>query len=241
MKRCSDKSLEVLCKLINHCLVKNIFPPKWKFAKVIMLVKPGKDPRTPTGYRPISLISCLGKIYERYVCEHLNQILTEKKYFADVQAGYQKGKSSQEHLFRLAQDVSNGFKQRKCTIGIFLDVHKAFDAVWLNGLKMKIKQIGLPSQLQNILFSFLTDRFLKVNVDGANSNPVRLKAGTPQGSCLSPLLYLIFVNDLTSTVDQKTTSCSQYADDVNLYCRPECNSISEPPPECPRQCSAVVP
>ena len=103
-----------------------------------MLVKPGKNPRTPTGFGPISLISCLGKIYERYVWEHLVQILTEKKYFTDVQAGYQKGKSSQEHLFRLVQDVyNNRFKQRKCTIGIFLDVHKAFDAVYLNGLKLK--------------------------------------------------------------------------------------------------------
>ena len=227
MKKCSDKSLEVLCKLINHCLAKNVFPSRWKYAQIKMLVKPGKDPRTPTGYRPISLISCLGKIYERYVCEHLVQKLTEKKYLADVQAGYQKGKSSQEHLFRLAQDVFNGFKERKCTIGIFSDVHKAFDAVWINGLKLKIKNIGLPTQLQNILFSFLTDRFLKVNVDGSVSNSVRLEAGTPQGSCLSPILYLIFVNDLTSTVDRKYTSVSQYADDVNLYCTDRSAKVAE--------------
>ena len=128
------------------------------------------------------------------------RILREKKYFSPVQAGYQKGKSSQELLFRLTQDIYNGFKERKCTIGVFLDVQKAFDAVWTNGLKLKIMKIGLPAQLQNILFSFLKDRYLQVNVNDARSNMVNLKAGTPQGSCLSPILYIIYVNDLTINI-----------------------------------------
>ena len=115
MKQCNDKTLEVLCKLINQCLLENVFPSQWKWAKVIMLVKPGKDPKKPVGYRPISLISCLGKIYERYVCERLVEILSSKNYFSECQAGYRKGKSSQEHLFRLTQDVLNGFKERKGT------------------------------------------------------------------------------------------------------------------------------
>ena len=217
MKKCNDETIGILCQLINRCLSENIFPAQWKWAKVIMLVKPGKDPKKPVGYRPISLISCLGKIFERYICDKLVTILSSKNYFADVQAGYQKNKSSQEHIFRLAQDIFNGFKSRKATVGVFLDVQKAFDAVWLNGLKLKIQNLSLPSQLQNLLFSFLTNRFLKVSVDGETSNPVQLEAGTPQGSCLSPVLYLIFVNDLTSKVDQTETSVSQYADDVNLY------------------------
>ena len=217
MKRCSNESIMTLCKLINNCLSENIFPSKWKYAKIIMIPKPGKDPKKAISYRPISLLSCLGKIYERYVSENLLEKLEGKDYFAKVQAGYQKGKSSQEHLFRLTQDVYNGFKQRKATIGVFLDVQKAFDAVWTNGLKLKIKNIGLSAQLQNILFSFLKDRCLTVNVNGAYSDPVNLQAGTPQGSCLSPLLYIIFVNDLTSAIDQNKTSVSQYADDVGLY------------------------
>ena len=217
MKKCSDPSLAVLCRIINNCLEENIFPSQWKWAKVIMLVKPGKSPKKPVGYRPISLISCLGKIYERYICERLVEILTERKFFAEVQAGYQKGKSSQEHLFRFTQDVYNGMKMQKGTVGVFLDVQKAFDAVWLNGLKLKIKNLSLPTQLQNLIFSFLTDRHLRVHEDGSVSDPVRLEAGTPQGSCLSPILYVIFVNDLTSKVDQKTTSVGQYADDVGLY------------------------
>ena len=111
LKRCNDESIETLCRLINHCLSENVFPAKWKCAKVIMVPKPGKDPVKATSYRPISLISCLGKIYEHYVCEHLVDVLSEKQFFSSVQAGYQKGKSAEEHLFRLTQDVFNGFKE----------------------------------------------------------------------------------------------------------------------------------
>lgn len=217
MKKCNDVSIGVLCKVINNCLAKNIFPAKWKCARVIMVPKPGKDLKFATSYRPISLLSCLGKVYERIICENLVNTLGEMKYLSNIQAGYQKGKSSQEHLFRLSQDVFNGFKERKCTVATFLDVQKAFDAVWHNGLKKKIMNIGLPSQMQNILFSFLEERHLEVNVNGVISSKVLLKAGTPQGSCLSPILYLIFVNDLALGINQEEISVGQYADDVGLY------------------------
>ena len=217
MKKSNDQSINTLCTLLNNCLKENVFPSQWKSAKVIMLPKPGKDAKKATSYRPISLLSCLGKIYERHIGESLVGILEERKFFTDLQAGYRKGKSSQEHLFRLTQDIFNGFKERKATIGVFLDVQKAFDAVWLNGLKKKIQNIGLPSQLQNIIFSFLTNRVLRVNENGSVSNLVKLEAGTPQGSCLSPILYIIFVNDLAQHFDQSHVSAGQYADDIGLY------------------------
>ena len=115
--------------------------------------------------------------------------LDEKKFFKDTRSGFTNGRSSQEHLFRLSQDVSNGQKQRKCTVGLFVDVKAAFDTVWKNGLKHKIKKIGLTKQLENILFSFLDQRTLRVNINSTWSEVVDLNAGTPQGSCLSPILF----------------------------------------------------
>ena len=143
--------------------------------------------------------------------------LAAKNFLNPNQAGFTKGRSSQEHLLRLSQGVFNGFKKRFCTLGLFLDVKAAFDAVWKNGLKHKINKIGLSRQMKNILFSFLDNRTLKVYIDGFWSEMVELKAGTPQGSCISPILYLIFVNDLTDVLDPMRVSSSQYADDVGMW------------------------
>ena len=143
--------------------------------------------------------------------------LNGKKFFKDIQAGYLKSRTPQEHLFRLTQSIMNSFKKRHCTVGLFLDVKAAFDAVWKNGLKLKIKMIGLTKQLENILFSFLDDRVLRITIDGIWSGTVPLNAGTPQGACLSPILYLIFVNDATDNLNRDLICPSQFADDIGIW------------------------
>ena len=89
MKSCNDACLQVFCDIMNECLVKNYFPRSWKKAKIIMLPKPGKDVRKADGYRPISLLSCLGKIFERFVCDFLVTTLDKMKFFNQNQAGFQ--------------------------------------------------------------------------------------------------------------------------------------------------------
>ena len=221
LKKCSDNTKQIICNLLNQCLAKNEFPIQWKKAKVRMLPKPGRDKRRAANYRPISLLSCLGKILERYIYIYLIKELQDKEFFNKNQAGFIKGRSAHEHLFRLAQGIESGFKRRDCTLGLFLDVRAAFDSVWTNGLKYKIKKIGLSPQLRNLLFSFLDNRSLNVFIPyGANgvwSDTVDLRAGTPQGSCLSPVLYIIFVNDLTDCLDLSQVCASQYADDVGMW------------------------
>ena len=182
-----------------------------------MLPKPGRDKYQACNYRPISLLSCLGKMLERYIYKFLLQELNQKQFFNKNQAGFRKKRMTGEHLFRLAQQISNGFKQRKCTLGLFLDVKAAFDSVWKNGLKFKINKTGLSKQIRNLLFSFLDERTLRVCVDGTWSEIVSLEAGTPQGSCLSPILYLIFVNDVTDVLDLEKLSASQFADDLGIW------------------------
>ena len=221
LKKCSDNTKQIICNLFNKCLSENVFPDPWKKAKVRMLAKPGRDRKKAANYRPISLLSCLGKILERYIYRYLIKELEDKKFFNRNQAGFTRGRSAHEHLLRLAQGIENGYKRRDCTLGLFLDVRAAFDSVWKAGLKYKIKQIGLSTQLKNLLFSFLDNRALNVFIphgsNGIWSEEVFLRAGTPQGSCLSPILYLIFVNDLTDSVNLSRVSASQYADDVGLW------------------------
>ena len=217
IKLCSNSTKQIICNLFNLCLRKNVFPDPWKKAKVRMLPKPGRDKRQASNYRPISLLSCLGKLFERYIYAHLLEELNAKNFLNVNQAGFVKGRSTQEHVFRLAQGVSNGFKRRDCTLALFLDVKAAFDAVWKNGLKHKINQIGLSKQMENLLHSFLDNRTLRVFTDGVWSEVVELLAGTPQGSCISPILYLIYVNDMTDVLNLTRISASQFADDTGLW------------------------
>ena len=217
LKLCSDQTLLIICQLFNQCTSQNVFPNAWKKAKVRMLPKPGRDKYQSCNHRPISLLSCMGKIYERWIYSNLMLELKELDFLSHNQAGFLKGRSAQEHSFRLAQDVSNGFKKRHCTLALLVDVKAAFDAVWLAGLKHTISKMGLSTQMKNILFSFLSNRTLKVFIDEIWSDEVRLGAGTPQGSCLSPILYCIFVNSLAEIFDIEKLTPSQFADDVGVW------------------------
>ena len=181
LKLCADSSLRVICDLFNQCLSKNIFPIAWKTAKLRMLAKPVKDRKEAGSNRPISLLSYLVNLFERFIYMPLIPASKEKQFFSEIQVGFSKGRSTQEHLLRLAQGVSNEFKRRDCTVAVFLDVKAAFYAVWINGLKFKIKQIGLSQQMEKLLFSFLDNRTLRVFIDEAWSRSVELGAGTPQG------------------------------------------------------------
>ena len=90
---------------------------------------------------------------------------------------------------------------------------KAFDDVWHNGLRYKVFQLDLPTKMTRWLFDFLVGRVIQVNVNGFLSNQINPQARVPQGSVLSPLLYLIYVNDLP-TSHTKQNSLSQFADDT---------------------------
>ncbi len=121
---------------------------------------------------------------------------------------------SSDHLLRLVEESHQGFRSGNVTASLFLDAEAAFDKCWHDGIKYKLKKsLGLPDRLVRVLSSFLTDRTLQIVENGLTSRIVRLQAGTPQGSCLSPLIYIISVNDLP-TGDQRGTSQFQFADDI---------------------------
>ena len=114
-------------------------------------------------------------------------------------------------------DINTGLKKHKKAVGVFLDVEKAFDAVWLEGLKYKLGTvvIGLPTKMIRLLSSFLTNKHLRVNQDSAMSNKIELKAGTPQGSALSPLLFIFYVNDTPKP--PREVLISKFADDMAAW------------------------
>ena len=217
LKNLDRKQLSRVALIYNSCLRTGYFPNAWKQAKVVMLPKPGKDLTKPTSYRPISLLPAIGKIFERIVASRLSTFLDKSNYFDENQAGFRKKRSTLDQLFKLSQSVSTALKKHKKAVGVFLDVEKAFDAVWIEGLKYKlsIPEVGIPTKMIRLLSSFLTNRYLRVHQDNAVSNKIELKAGTPQGSALSPLLFIFYVNDIPKP--PPGVLISKFADDMAAW------------------------
>ena len=174
------------------------FPVAWKSATGTMLHKPGKEAKKPGSYRPISLLSCVGKLFKKVISTRLNFHLTDIKFFNQIQRAFRQGLEGGEHLYRLTEEIAATKKKGFKTAVASLDVEKAFDSVWHNGLRHKLAaaKLQLPTKLVRLLSSYLDGRTIQVKVGQTLSRPITVLAGTPQGSVLSPTLFNVFVNDI---------------------------------------------
>ena len=169
-----------------------------------------------TSYQPISLLGAIMKLFEQVIEKRLRKRLEDNGFFSKYQSGFGKSKSTNDHVFRLSQTITESFNWGKHIIAAFLDVEKAFDNLWHNGLKYKIYQLDLPTKLCRWLSDFLVGRVIQVKIEGFLSPKVYPKAGVLQGSNLTPLLFLIYVNDMPNPTHHQTNKL-QFADDAGQW------------------------
>ena len=197
--------------LINKCAETCTVPKIWRKARVVALLKPGKDPTSKKSYRPISLLCILYKLYERLVLARISPIV-EGQLTAD-QAGFRSGRSCCDQLLNLTQYIEDGFERKQVTGAVFVDLTAAYDTVNHRILLLKVAKITQNSKITSIIGSLLKDRRFFVEMDGKKSRWKSQKNGLPQGSVLAPTLFNIYTNDQP---EFKNIRRFIYADDLCL-------------------------
>ena len=205
---------DVLVYLCNISFSTGTFPDPLEIAKVLPFFKSG-DRSLFTNYRPISILPAISKIIEKLAFESLYKYCIEKKIITESQFGFLKGKSTEDAILSFTENILDAFDKKQYTIGVFLDFSKAFDTVNHNILLSKLEYYGVRHKAKNWFFSYISKRQQFVSYDGHKSNLSPTSCGVPQGSILGPLLFLLYINDIT--LSSSYLKFVLFADDSNLY------------------------
>mgnify|MGYP002259906745 FL=1 len=201
-----------LTKLFNHSLQHSHFPLPWKKSNVCPVFKKNNK-QSKENYRPISLLCNVSKVFERLIYNVFYEYLITNNLLTTKNSGFKKNDSTINQLVSILHDIYNGLELSKEARMVFLDISKAFDRVWHEGLLFKLKQLGFTDPVSDFISSYLSDRSQRTTICGQTSAWLPVEAGVPQGSILGPLLFLVFINDITDGI---SCDIKLFADDTSI-------------------------
>lgn len=213
VKQLKESLSDPLSQIFNKSLRSGVFPASWKETFIIPVLKSG-DASHVTNYRPISILNCFSKIFEKVMHSHIfgciNNVLSNNQH------GFFKKRSTVTNLVEITDFISKNLDNNTQVDVVYTDFSKAFDRVNHNILLCKLENFGFSNIMLIWFKSYLSSRSQYVNFNGTHSKTFLVASGIPQGSILGPLLFLIFINDIPQSL---SNCCLLYADDLKFYRR----------------------
>ena len=216
---------EPLSKIFNKSIEEGIYPTQWKLATVKPVFKAKGSPAEPKSYRPISLLPCLSKIFEKLIFTRIYSHINSNSLLTPKQSGYRPGHNTELQLAYLTDKLYRSLDSRDDYTIIYLDISRYFEKIWHEGLLAKCdKEFGIRGRHLDWLESYLKDRQQIVQIGQATSTPRFLAAGVPQGSVLGPLLAIMYLNGLSSITNNEMLF---FADDSSLNASHNADNFEE--------------
>ncbi|PLW24381.1 hypothetical protein PCASD_08397 [Puccinia coronata f. sp. avenae] len=211
LKISSPSLAPTLTTIFNQSFSASSFPSPWKCAVTAIIPKSGKDDYTdPNVYRPIALLSGLGKIFELVITRQLTSWAERHNILADGHLGGRKGAGTEDALVLLDTWVRQKWNEKKYVAGLFLDVKSAYPSVHPRRLIQYLASLKCPAYLIGIVESFLENRSTTIRMDDFTSCPFNIDIGLPQGSPPLVILYILYNNSLL------TKECSLASDSISI-------------------------
>ena len=220
IKSLPSNHLSVIWKCFNNFARSLQTPAQWHTAKMILLSKTKSRIISIDETRPISLLPCFSKLFEKCFLLHFRQWVNDQGLLPDEQSGFRPGHNMAVRLVSIIDQIGQSLSKHTAAGGLFVDFRTAFNQLWFNGLWIKLTRLNCPMNLIAWLRQYLRDRKAFIDIKSSKSTVFNLAKGVPQGSVIGPVLFIVYHHDLLeslSTIHWKHL----FADDLAIIFSPD--------------------
>ena len=201
-------------------MIQNLkYPQYWHTAKMVLLSKTKSSMVEINDTRPISLLPCLFKLYEKVFLIHFQKWILQAGILPEEQTGFRARHNMFTRIVSIIDQIGCGLTVNTAAAALFIDFKSAFNQMWYKGLWMKLQRLNCPKYIIAWLRNYLISRSAHIEIKNNRSKYFSLYKGVPQGSCVGPVLFLVYHYDLLTAISNLHNK-HLYADDLAIVFTP---------------------